>query len=156
MANDEVLQRLQGDQGQVGGSQVPLPGHGDEIENLNWASMAYRTWNRKCCSYSTSGRQTGIRSARLGVCRRYRKSKSRFRILTTRALKWLIWLGAKKARLLTAMSSKTCCKFRDTTQTRDVPQFECRLIPFLTLAVRPQNPSPVFLIAFFVFWKLCI
>ena len=25
----------------VGGPQVPLPGHGDEIENPNWASRDY-------------------------------------------------------------------------------------------------------------------
>ena len=43
MANDEVSQRLQGDKGQVGGPQVPLPGHGDEIENPNWANMVCRT-----------------------------------------------------------------------------------------------------------------
>ena len=35
--NDEVTQPLQGDQGQVGGPQVPLLGHGDEIETPNWA-----------------------------------------------------------------------------------------------------------------------
>ena len=39
--NDKVIQLLEGDQGQVGGQQVPLPGHGDEIENLNWASRDY-------------------------------------------------------------------------------------------------------------------
>ena len=32
MANDEVNKCLQGGQGQVGGPQVPLLGHGDEIE----------------------------------------------------------------------------------------------------------------------------
>ena len=36
MANDEVGQHLQGGQGQVGGPQVPLLGHGDEIEDRNW------------------------------------------------------------------------------------------------------------------------
>ena len=35
MANDEVGQHLQGGQGQVGGPQVPLLGHGDEIETPN-------------------------------------------------------------------------------------------------------------------------
>ena len=34
--NDEVIQPHRGDQGQVSGPQVPLPGHGDEIENQNW------------------------------------------------------------------------------------------------------------------------
>ena len=33
MANDEVGQHLQGGQGQVGGPQVPLLGHGDKIES---------------------------------------------------------------------------------------------------------------------------
>ena len=36
---DKVGQSQEGDQGQVGGPQVPLPGHGDEIENPNWASI---------------------------------------------------------------------------------------------------------------------
>ena len=36
IANDEVGQHLQGGQGQVGGPQVPLLGHGNEIENQNW------------------------------------------------------------------------------------------------------------------------
>ena len=34
-ANDEVDQHLQGGQGQVGGPQVPLLGHGDEIKSQN-------------------------------------------------------------------------------------------------------------------------
>ena len=38
MANDKIIQPQEGDQGKVGGPQVPLPGHGDEIENPNWAS----------------------------------------------------------------------------------------------------------------------
>ena len=38
---DKVSQPQEGDQGQVGGPQVPLPGHGDEIENQNWASRDY-------------------------------------------------------------------------------------------------------------------
>ena len=42
IANDEVGQHLQGSQVQVGGPQVPLPSHGDEIENPNWASMVSR------------------------------------------------------------------------------------------------------------------
>ena len=29
--------------GQVGGPQVPLSGHGNEIENPNWESRDYRT-----------------------------------------------------------------------------------------------------------------
>ena len=29
------------DRGQVCGRQVPLPGHGDEMENPNWASRDY-------------------------------------------------------------------------------------------------------------------
>ena len=41
--NDKVSQPQEGDQGQVGGPEVPLPGHGDEIENPNWASRVYRT-----------------------------------------------------------------------------------------------------------------
>ena len=40
---DEVYQPLQGGQGQVGGPQVPLLGHGDEIETPNWACMKYGT-----------------------------------------------------------------------------------------------------------------
>ena len=32
MANYYISQHLYGDQGQVGGPQVPLLGHGDEIE----------------------------------------------------------------------------------------------------------------------------
>ena len=43
MANDKVSQPQEGDQGQVGGPQVPLPSHGDEIENTNWASRDYMT-----------------------------------------------------------------------------------------------------------------
>ena len=43
MANDKVSQPQEGDQGQVGGPQVPLPSHVDEIENPNWASRDYRT-----------------------------------------------------------------------------------------------------------------
>ena len=38
----EVSQPQEGDQGQVGGPQVPLPGHGDKIENAKWVSMVYR------------------------------------------------------------------------------------------------------------------
>ena len=33
IANDEVGQHLQGGQGQVGGPQVPLLGHGNEIKS---------------------------------------------------------------------------------------------------------------------------
>ena len=43
MANDEVRQDLQGGQGQVGGPQVPLLGHGDEIETPNLACKDYLT-----------------------------------------------------------------------------------------------------------------
>ena len=42
MTNDEVGQRLQGGQGQVGGPQVPLLGHGDEVESPNWVCKEYR------------------------------------------------------------------------------------------------------------------
>ena len=41
MANDKVSLPQEGDQGQVGGPQVPLPGHEDEIETPNWASRDY-------------------------------------------------------------------------------------------------------------------
>ena len=37
IANDEVIQPLQGGQGQVGAPQVPLLGHEDEIETPNLA-----------------------------------------------------------------------------------------------------------------------
>ena len=37
IANDEVGKHLQGSQGQVGGPQVPLLGHGDDKETQNWA-----------------------------------------------------------------------------------------------------------------------
>ena len=47
MANDEVGQRLQRGQGQVGGPQVPLLGHGDEIDSPNWVHGDYGTRNRK-------------------------------------------------------------------------------------------------------------
>ena len=43
MANDEVGQHLQGGQGQVGGPQVPLLGHGNEIKSLNLACKDFRT-----------------------------------------------------------------------------------------------------------------
>ena len=36
MTNIEVDQPLQGGQGQVGGPQVPLLGHVDEVESPNW------------------------------------------------------------------------------------------------------------------------
>ena len=36
IANDEVGQHLQGGRGQVGGPQVLLLGHGDEIESPDW------------------------------------------------------------------------------------------------------------------------
>ena len=32
-------------QGQVGGPQVPLQGHGYEIETQNWVFRDYRIWN---------------------------------------------------------------------------------------------------------------
>ena len=37
MANDKVSQPQEGDQGQVGGPQVPLLGRGDDKETQNWA-----------------------------------------------------------------------------------------------------------------------
>ena len=37
MANDKVSQPQEGDQGQVGGPQVLLLGHGSEIKSPNWA-----------------------------------------------------------------------------------------------------------------------
>ena len=40
-ANKEVIQPLQGGQGQVSGSQMPLLVHGDEIETPNWVCMDY-------------------------------------------------------------------------------------------------------------------
>ena len=43
MINIEVDQRLQGGQGHVGGPQVPLLGHGDEIESPDWVCRDYRT-----------------------------------------------------------------------------------------------------------------
>ena len=43
MANDEVSQPQEGNQGQVGVPQVPVPGYEDEIENPNWAWRDYRT-----------------------------------------------------------------------------------------------------------------
>ena len=44
---EKVNQPQEGDQGQVCGPQVPLPGHGDEIKNCNLASRVYRTCIRK-------------------------------------------------------------------------------------------------------------
>ena len=41
MANDKVSQPQEGDQGQVGRPQVPLPGRVDEIENPNLACRDY-------------------------------------------------------------------------------------------------------------------
>ena len=43
ITSDEVGQNLQGGQGQVGGPQVPLLGHGSEIKSPNWACRNYRT-----------------------------------------------------------------------------------------------------------------
>ena len=43
MANDKVCPPQEGDQGQVGGQQVPLLGHRDEIESPNWACRNCRT-----------------------------------------------------------------------------------------------------------------
>ena len=43
MTNDEVGQPQEGDQGQVGGPQVPLLGHRNEIKSPNWACRDYRT-----------------------------------------------------------------------------------------------------------------
>ena len=42
IANDEVGQHLQGDQGQVGGPQMPLLGHGNEIKSPKWVPRDYR------------------------------------------------------------------------------------------------------------------
>ena len=42
MTNDEVGQYVEGGQGQVGGPQVPLLGHGDEVESPNWVCKEYR------------------------------------------------------------------------------------------------------------------
>ena len=39
--NDKFSQLQEGDQGHVGGPQVPLPGNGDEIENPNLARRDY-------------------------------------------------------------------------------------------------------------------
>ena len=41
MTNDEVGQHVEGGQGQVGGPQVPLLGHGEKIEISNWAGGSY-------------------------------------------------------------------------------------------------------------------
>ena len=41
MANDKVCQHLQGGQGRVGGPQVPLLGHGNDITNPNWTCRVY-------------------------------------------------------------------------------------------------------------------
>ena len=43
MANEEVGQPLQGGQGQVGGPQWPLLGHGNEIKSPDWVCRDYRT-----------------------------------------------------------------------------------------------------------------
>ena len=43
MTNDEVGLGLQGGQGQVDGPQVPLLGHGNEVESPNWACRVYGT-----------------------------------------------------------------------------------------------------------------
>ena len=43
MGNGKVRQPQEGDQGQVGGPQVPLLGHGNEIKSPNWACRDYRT-----------------------------------------------------------------------------------------------------------------
>ena len=43
MANDKIGQPQEDDQGQVGGPQVPLLGHGNEIKSPNWACRDYRT-----------------------------------------------------------------------------------------------------------------
>ena len=41
--NDKVNQPQVGDQGQVGGPQVALLGHGNDVESQNWACRDYRT-----------------------------------------------------------------------------------------------------------------
>ena len=43
MANDEVSQPQEGNQGQDGGPQVPLLSHGSEIKSPNWECWDYRT-----------------------------------------------------------------------------------------------------------------
>ena len=43
MTNDEVGQHVKGGQGQDGGPQVPLLGHGNELWSPNWASMEHGT-----------------------------------------------------------------------------------------------------------------
>ena len=43
MTSDEFKQHVEGGQGQDGGPQVPLLGHGDEIESPNWACRNCRT-----------------------------------------------------------------------------------------------------------------
>ena len=45
MANDEIGQHLQGGQGQLGGPQVLLLGHGYKIECSNWAFRGHRRLN---------------------------------------------------------------------------------------------------------------
>ena len=43
MTNDKISQPQEGDQGQVGGPQVPLLGHGSLIKSPNWACRDCRT-----------------------------------------------------------------------------------------------------------------
>ena len=45
MTNDKISQPQEGDQGQVGGPQVPLLGHGSEMKSPNWACRDCRTGN---------------------------------------------------------------------------------------------------------------
>ena len=47
ITNIEVGQHVEGGQGQDGGPQVPLLGHGNEIKSSNWACRDFRTWNDK-------------------------------------------------------------------------------------------------------------
>ena len=47
IANDEVIQTLEGIQGPVGVPQVPLLAHVDEIKTPNWTCRDYWTWHRK-------------------------------------------------------------------------------------------------------------
>ena len=42
MTNDEVGQHVEGGQGQDGGPQVPLLGHGNDIKSPNWACRECR------------------------------------------------------------------------------------------------------------------
>ena len=57
--DDEVRQPKQGVQGEVGVPQVPLLGHGGELETPNWACREYRTRNIKNLGQPISARWPG-------------------------------------------------------------------------------------------------